>query len=94
MLQVQSFQLVVSTVEDRLSVEPGGAKEASNGSRATAMQPHSNKKPVGTVPLQVAPPAETTGRLPRTFLIIDVNMFVNSCIVFLGGSKGRVSNFK
>ncbi|XP_051001075.1 zinc finger MYND domain-containing protein 19-like [Acomys russatus] len=37
LLQVQSFQLVLSTKEDRLAVEPGGAKEASNGSRAAAI---------------------------------------------------------
>lgn len=60
----------MSTVEDRLAVEPGGAKEASNGSREAAIRPHSNKQPVGTVLLQFSPPAETTGRLPRTFLII------------------------
>lgn len=61
LLQVQGFRLVMSTVEDRLAVEPGGAKEASNGSRAAAIRPHSNMKPVGTVPLQCSPPAETTG---------------------------------
>jgi hypothetical protein len=62
----------MSTAEDRLPVEPGGAQEASSGSWAAAMRRHSNKQPVGTVPLQFSPPAETTGRLPRTCLIIYI----------------------
>lgn len=60
------------------------------------------EEPPSPAPAPLAPPprspgagAETAGRLRRdSSHYLYVNMFVNSCTVFLGGGRGRVRNYK
>lgn len=77
----------------------GGVDQADGWTRATggAAQP----RPRATGPAPAPPPrspgagAETAGRLRRdSSHYLYVNMFVNSCTVFLGGGRGRVRNYK